>query len=74
MGNIMVIMDNRDVKMAITRDTKNLLTHVSNNLVCKIWVRRANEGCFEMAVFKLKNQNQDEAVEENQSSQSHWSR
>ena len=32
MGNMMVINANYDVKMAITRDMKNLLTRVSNDL------------------------------------------
>ena len=53
MGNMMVINPNDDVKTAITRDMKNSLTRVSNDLVCEIWVWRAYEGCFEMLIFKL---------------------
>ena len=46
MGNMTVINANYDVKMAITRDTKNSLTRVSYDLVCKIWVWRAYVGCL----------------------------
>ena len=53
MGNMTVINANYDVKMAITRDMKNSLARVSNDLVCEIWVWRAYEGCFEMLIFKL---------------------
>ena len=51
MGNMTVINANYDVKTAITRDMKNSLTRVSNDLVCEIWVWRAYEGCFENANF-----------------------
>ena len=51
MGNMMVINTNHDVKTAVTRDMKNLLTRVSNDLVCKIWVWRTYEGCFEMTIL-----------------------
>ena len=51
MGNMTVINANYDVKAAIPRDMKNSLTHVSYDLVCKIWVLRAYEGCFEMPIF-----------------------
>ena len=44
MGNMRVINANYDVKTAITRDMKNSLTRVSNDLVCEIWVWRAYEG------------------------------
>ena len=53
MGNMTVINANYDVKTAITRDMKNSLTRVFNDLVCEMWVSRAYEGCFEMAIFKL---------------------
>ena len=53
MGNMTAINSNYDVKMAITRDMKNSLTRVSNDLVCEIWVRHPYEGCFEMPIFKL---------------------
>ena len=53
MGNMTVINANYDVKTVITRDMKKSLTRVSNDLVCEIWVWRANEGCFEMPIFKL---------------------
>ena len=52
MGKMMVIKANYDVKMPITRDMKNSLTRVSNDLVCKIWVWRTYKGCFEMTIFK----------------------
>ena len=53
MGNMMVINANYDVKTAITQDMKNSPTHVSNDLVCKIWVWHDYEGCFEMPNFEL---------------------
>ena len=53
MGNMMVINANYDVKTAITREMKNSLIRVSNDLVCEIWVWRAYEGCFEMPIVKL---------------------
>ena len=53
MGNMTVINANYDVKTAITRDMKNSLTRVSNDLVWEIWVWRAYEWCFEMPNFEL---------------------
>ena len=52
MGNITVINANYDVKMAITWDMKNSLTHVSYNLVCKMSLTRLQR-VFEMPIFKL---------------------
>ena len=60
MGNMMVVNSNYDVKMATTQDMKNSLTRVSNDLVCKIWVWHAYEGCFEMPIFKTLDQNPSE--------------
>ena len=60
MGNMMVINANYDVEMAITQDMKNSFTHVSSDLVCKIWVWCAYEGCFEMQIFKTLDQNPSE--------------
>ena len=54
MGNMTVINANDDVKTAITRDMKNSLTRVFNNLECEIWVWRAYEGCFEMQFLNFK--------------------
>ena len=54
MGNMTVINANYDVKMAITRDMRNSLTRISNDLVCEIWVWRAYEGCLKCQFLNFK--------------------
>ena len=54
MGNMTVMNANYDVKTAITRDMKNSLTCVSNDLVCEKRVWRAYEGVVRCQFLNFK--------------------